>query len=354
MLFRLFSATDAHASELLPKRIANALPSTDSTVDSIVNKLLDRKLLARPTYRAHVEDTTLGKSGLAMPRASTQGVQSFTRASPRVSRNSLSFGQLPRLSQGARDTNSGLDWQRSGWPLAARRGNVAVVIAPYQRVKAVNKTEDSSLSKLSTRLKTRTAQRQFLYEARAAALQSMVDRGEASSTEEAKRVWGARGRVAALQNMVDRGEAATLKEASERLGKQSMAVTVQNMVDRGEAATLEEAQELLGKQGYAVQAARNPLGSTGVAINIGVASALARGKYTRYPGVSWRKDTKKWRVRVRYEGKTVNLGSYETEEEAAQVHDNHVRMHGVSRPLHVPLEGELSSGAYRKKLEGQG
>lgn len=39
---------------------------------------------------------------------------------------------------------------------------------------------------------------------------------------------------------------------------------------------------------------------------------------SKYRGVSWRKDTLKWSAKVQVDGRTVHLGSYLDEEEAAQ------------------------------------
>ena len=52
--------------------------------------------------------------------------------------------------------------------------------------------------------------------ARAASLQSMIDRGEAATMEAAQQLLSKQGNLAALQNMIDRGEAATLEEAAAR------------------------------------------------------------------------------------------------------------------------------------------
>ena len=87
-------------------------------------------------------------------------------------------------------------------------------------------------------------------------------------------------------------------------------------------------------------------------MNAGVKAALNAGLYTKYPGVRWRKDSKKWRVQFSANGKKVSLGSYLSEEEAAQVHDDYVRSNNLPRLLlHFPREGEMSSGVYRAKWD---
>mmetsp|Transcript_7392 Transcript_7392/g.22272 ORF Transcript_7392/g.22272 Transcript_7392/m.22272 type:complete len:272 (-) Transcript_7392:375-1190(-) len=164
----------------------------------------------------------------------------------------------------------------------------------------------------------------------AAALQNLVERGEAATLDEAQTVLSQRGHAASLQKLVDSGEAATLDEASKLAGQRARAASLQKLVDSGEAATLEEAQ-------------------VGYSMNAGVAAALSAGKYTRFPGVRWRKDSRKWRVQFSVGSKKISLGSHATEEEAALVHDEYVRRHGLARPLHFPREGEASSGTFRER-----
>jgi len=96
--------------------------------------------------------------------------------------------------------------------------------------------------------------------------------------------------------------------------------------------------------------ANHPLGKTGFSMQGGVASSLALGKRTRYPGVTWYKDRRKWRVRFRHKGDSYDLGCYEGEEEAARAHDDFVRANGLDRPLHFPAgQGEVSSGVFRER-----
>ena len=42
---------------------------------------------------------------------------------------------------------------------------------------------------------------------------------------------------------------------------------------------------------------------------------------SKYLGVSWHKATKKWRAQIVHESKILQLGTYETEEEAARAFD---------------------------------
>ena len=173
---------------------------------------------------------------------------------------------------------------------------------------------------------------------RTALLQNIIDRGDATTFEEAAQVLSLQARAASLQKIIDRGEASNMEEAAKVLSSQANTAALQNMIDRGEATTLEEAQQIRSSRNRAAAAAKDPLGTVGVSMNGGVAAAIAAGKYTKYPGVRWRKDTKKWRVQFSVRGKKVSLGSYLTEEEAAKVHDDYVRKNGLTRP---PARGSV-------------
>mmetsp|Transcript_4560 Transcript_4560/g.13172 ORF Transcript_4560/g.13172 Transcript_4560/m.13172 type:complete len:384 (+) Transcript_4560:1-1152(+) len=193
---------------------------------------------------------------------------------------------------------------------------------------------------------------------RAAALQKLVDSGEAATLEEAQQVLSRSGHQAALQGVVERGDAATLEEAQVLHSQRGRAAALQKLVDSGDAATLEEASKLAGQRGRAAalqklvdsgEAATLEEAQVGYSMNAGVAAALSAGKYTRFPGVRWRKDSRKWRVQFSVGSKKISLGSHATEEEAALVHDEYVRRHGLARPLHFPREGEASSGTFRER-----
>ena len=106
----------------------------------------------------------------------------------------------------------------------------------------------------------------------------------------------------------------------------------------------EEGMREMSRQGRAAAAAKHPRGKAGYAMGAGLAAARAAGKYTRYPGVRCRKDTKKWRVQFASGGrKNISVGQYATEDEAARAHDDYVREHGLDRPLHFPRPGEWGS-----------
>lgn len=87
----------------------------------------------------------------------------------------------------------------------------------------------------------------------------------------------------------------------------------------------------------------NPLKGVGVGMQAGIGSARKAGKYTRYPGVYFRKDSGKWCVDFKCQGERWYCGTYSTEEEAALAHDEVVRKHKLMRPLHFPRENEISS-----------
>ena len=48
---------------------------------------------------------------------------------------------------------------------------------------------------------------------------------------------------------------------------------------------------------------------------------------TRYHGISWKKDVKKWRVRLAINGKSQSFGSYSDEIEAARAYDRVAKQH---------------------------
>lgn len=64
----------------------------------------------------------------------------------------------------------------------------------------------------------------------------------------------------------------------------------------------------LARQAAAARVAANPLGSTGVAIQRGIGNAIAAGKYTKYAGVRFRRETGKWRVQFKCQGQLHTVG----------------------------------------------
>jgi len=62
-----------------------------------------------------------------------------------------------------------------------------------------------------------------------------------------------------------------------------------------------------------------------------------RNPSSKYKGVSWRKQTKKWDVQIRYNGKTKFIGSFENEIEAAKAYDKEAKKHqGEFAVLNLP------------------
>lgn len=57
------------------------------------------------------------------------------------------------------------------------------------------------------------------------------------------------------------------------------------------------------------------------------------GKTSKYHGVSFRNDSKKWRSIVKHNGKNVNLGDCATEKEAALKRDAYVLRNNIDLPL---------------------
>ena len=65
------------------------------------------------------------------------------------------------------------------------------------------------------------------------------------------------------------------------------------------------------------------------------------GSSSKYKGVSWNKARKKWEVQFKNNYKSVYLGAYTSEEEAARAYDKAVREHfGDYARLNFPEEHE--------------
>ena len=62
------------------------------------------------------------------------------------------------------------------------------------------------------------------------------------------------------------------------------------------------------------------------------------GRSSKYHGVGWRKDSLNWRSSVRVNGKIKSLGSFESEIEAARIHDKESRRLGILNNLNFPEE----------------
>jgi len=58
---------------------------------------------------------------------------------------------------------------------------------------------------------------------------------------------------------------------------------------------------------------------------------------SKYKGVTWRKDRKKWAVKIMADGKTISLGYYKDEIQAAKVYDRAAKIyHGEFAALNFP------------------
>ena len=100
----------------------------------------------------------------------------------------------------------------------------------------------------------------------------------------------------------------------------------QRLVDSGKAETIEEAMRVQARRAReALEAKHTEKELRDLSSRAGVAAAIKTGKYTKYPGVNFRKDTQKWRVQFSYKGKRIWVGTYLTEAAAAKAHDDYVR-----------------------------
>jgi len=62
-----------------------------------------------------------------------------------------------------------------------------------------------------------------------------------------------------------------------------------------------------------------------------------RGATSRYKGVSWRKDAKKWEAMIRYNKKMYRLGAFKNEIQAAKAYDKKAaQLHGEFAHLNLP------------------
>lgn len=73
------------------------------------------------------------------------------------------------------------------------------------------------------------------------------------------------------------------------------------------------------------------------------------GKSSRFQGVSWRKDTNKWQAHIQYQGKSIGIGSYTSEIDAARAYDNKARELHVDRvlnelPVKIKLHVKINPG----------
>lgn len=63
-----------------------------------------------------------------------------------------------------------------------------------------------------------------------------------------------------------------------------------------------------------------------------------------YKGISFERDRQKWRACIKYEGRSIHIGRYETPERAAAAYDVVARrLHGEFAALNFPAAGERSA-----------
>ena len=147
-----------------------------------------------------------------------------------------------------------------------------------------------------------------------------------------------KGRAAALEKYGEDGLLALAKKgravAVEKYGEEGMRELSRKGHARAAAAAGGAAN--LARKARAAAAQNHPWGEVGFAMHSGTVAARKAGKYVKYAGVRWRKDTNKWRVQFGYLGEKYSVGSYATELEAAHAHDRFVAERGFKRPLHFP------------------
>ena len=73
---------------------------------------------------------------------------------------------------------------------------------------------------------------------------------------------------------------------------------------------------------------------------------------SKYVGVTWHKQEKKWQVRIKIDGKQKSLGLYHDEKEAARIYDEQAALLGkpVNFPLHEGMEQAVKPNKDRSKV----
>ena len=66
---------------------------------------------------------------------------------------------------------------------------------------------------------------------------------------------------------------------------------------------------------------------------------------SKYVGVSWNKQTKKWKAEIRIDGKSKSLGRNHDEKEAARIYDEQAALLG--RPVNFPLHEGMEQAVKR-------
>lgn len=77
----------------------------------------------------------------------------------------------------------------------------------------------------------------------------------------------------------------------------------------------------------------------------------ATGGYSKYKGVTWSKDAKKWQASLKYQGKNYFLGHYDNEKKAALAYDAKAReIFGEYARLNFPSENHSLSSLMKKPI----
>ena len=82
----------------------------------------------------------------------------------------------------------------------------------------------------------------------------------------------------------------------------------------------------------------------------------AASKSSRFSGVCWHNQSKKWIVQIRIGGKKKHLGTFRDEEQAARAFDTYVVDNNLDRPLNFPVAAEADdeSSSEDEKVESSG
>ena len=218
-----------------------------------------------------------------------------------------------------------------GWLVLLAAGSRSPHLDPSDEQAALEATRKlAELGRLAH--KERLRQLRTLYEDESVRAQAYAAFSEAAAAAAGKPEFGWLGREALVAKYGQNG-------ADEMLAKARQA----KLRKHGEAGLAE-----LSRRGHAKAAAKDSHGAAGLSRKAGTAAALNQGKRVRYAGVRWQKRQDKatgravddgrgfWRCSFQHRGIRYSVGTFGTEEEAAQAHDQYVIRNGLDRQLHFP------------------